>query len=229
MTMWTPNTTPRRRLVQGVVCAGSALVLLASCAMSDKEAPGGSAVALADLFSTQSSDYDYLSTGAELARVADLGVRGRIVKFTDGRVAPISEEDSRAAFTTLTMQVSVKTQVDGTTREEVIHVELDRDPGRTAADYDRAAPKDKDILLYLTDITGDRAAPVTVDPSLIWIDPSAGRPPGARIYVPISPQGFLVPEPGGVVQPLDSEVYTGTTLDVFLPSASVELPPPADR
>lgn len=177
------------------------------------------------LFADSSWDFNVLGSPAELVEQSDLALVGTIRNVTEGRSAPISDKDDSVAFSTITVEVLPGETFSGQAAEKVVHVELDRHPTVSIASS-REALAGADAVFYLTDITGDEAAPVAVDPPTIWHDPEAGRPVSARIYVPISPQGLFIQTTTGVEQVLTATEMPGWTLDDVRPDSTRQLPDP---
>lgn len=192
---------------------------------SDAQEDAATAGQASALFADSSWDFNVLESSEELVEWSDLALVGTIRNVTEGRSAPISDQDDSVAFSTITVEVLPREAFGGQAAERVVHVELDRHPNVSIASY-REVLAGTDAVFYLTDITGDEAAPVAVDPATIWHDPEAGRPVSARIYVPISPQGFFIQTTTGVEQVLTATEMPGWTLDDVGPHSKRQLPDP---
>jgi hypothetical protein len=207
-----------RRLATVLVTAGvAALGLLAGCggdADTADQPAAGSAAAFADLFVGYSADYDGVETPDALAAESTLVVRGRIARVDEGRILGRSATAPGAGST-----VVVVVDVDRVLRGALpggskgkVYVELPAPLGRTAAEYDRAAPRQAATALYLDPALTAAHTPI--------VDPLAGRPAGQPLYQPVSPQGFVIEADDGVVQVIEHTEFAGTTLQRFVPGAS---------
>lgn len=149
---------------------------------------------------------------AELAAWSEVVVDGTIERFQDGR---IWGETRESAAYTVVMVVKVTNVYKGSLPRGSngrVYVEF-LSGGRVRADaYDKAAPRDANVLLYL--IPDWKETPG--NPPLL--NPTAGRPKGQPLWDLTTPQGFFLATPSGaVLQARDFASYPDASIGQFLP------------
>jgi hypothetical protein len=191
----------------------ASLLLGGAVACGSDTDSGRSVEAFAALFKGYGADYTHVDTPAALADESKLVVEGRIAKIAKGRTIGVAVTHPGAS-PTVVMAVTVTWVHRGALPDGAngtVYVELsaprDRDFGR----YDRAAPKQSPVLLFLTP-----APPATDFPV---VDPNAGRPAGQPLYRPASPQGFLIEADRKVLQILMFTQFEGASLADFRPDS----------
>lgn len=209
----------REQRVQGsawlAVCAVTALAM-AACGTNQEDmatSAAGSASRFAALFDGYSADYEPAPTPDILSEWSDLVVRGTILRVERGRLFGQSEEDPTATRS-IVMVIGVAAILSGTLpagADGLAYIELPA-PGGTAADvFDRYAPKTSQVVLYLVPAATAAQTPIA--------DPDTGRPVGQPLFQPTNPQGFVVEDDKGVLQPLDFAEFPGASLQQFVPAS----------
>lgn len=204
--------------------AGAILAMLAvMTACGDAGSPAAQSPArFADMFVGYQADYDPVGSTAELAIVSDVVVMGRISQIVPGLIRSFTPDDSLTYQTTI-LQFEVDEVLAGRIPSgagRMVYVELPAPDGYTAAEFDRAAPKDAPAILYLVELPDPREWTERI------LNPDAGRPPDQPLMAVTSPQGFIVSAgEGEAVMVLE---YSGHPVPVplarFLPSAGAPLP-----
>jgi len=193
--------------------------MLASAPGCTRGADAGDVAAFVRLFDGYSAEYDNVDEPIRLARMSAVVVRGSIDAVRPGPVYPQFPGDPQGARSVV-LAVRVRAVLHGTLPDpghRSVYVQLPA-PGGTAAEvFDRHAPKEATVVLYLVP-SREGGALVT--------NPDAGRPAGQRLVEPTTPQGFVVEAPGGVVEPTGHRTFPAAAIDAFVPSAAV-FPSPA--
>lgn len=151
---------------------------------------------LVDFFSFQHARYVEFPQTEDLADepFTDLGVSGTVRNFNEGpKLFADGGEDSGK---TVIMHVVVDEVIAGAGRPETVDVALLSANGQTPDDFRRVLPTGTEVVLYLSEGTDALAN-------------------GAPLYVPATPQGFVVQTSGsgsGVAYPLAHEVDESETL-----------------
>jgi len=207
------------RTAAGLLLAGLLCGAAAGCGSdrtsdrtSDRDS-GPSATAFASLFKGYGADYTHVDTPAELAAESALVIEGRIDKVERGRTIGTAV-DAPGASPTVVVAVTVARTHLGTLPDRAqskVYVELSAPRGMDISRYERAAPKQSTVLLYLAP-----APPATDFPV---VDPDAGRPAGQPLYQPVSPQGFLIEGDRKVMQILMFTEFDDASLGDFTPGS----------
>lgn len=188
--------------------------LLAGCGSPSGAASGTAVHDFAVLFDGYFVDYEPERSPAALADRSLLVVQGRIAHIGTGRTFGASATDP-ATETSIVMAFDVRQVLRGSLpggAGGTVFVELPAPMSRPAAEFDHAAPRDRDAVLYL------KAAATRDDTGLV--DPDAGRPAGQPLYRPTNPQGFVIDADGMVVQVLETTELRGAKLAHFLPDST---------
>lgn len=198
-------------------------VLLGACSggIDDRSAsegghPADAATNLAELrsFAAQfdgfSADYTKRSI-EELAAESELVVVGKVTGLRPGRILYAQTMESAEAAQALVLSVEVDEVVKGSQAEvgRTVYVELPSG-GRDVSAFQTALPSGAGTALYLT------KAPIEEGSFLVGNE-GAGRPEGAPLWIPYTPQGFNLISEQGAVRPLDGETLHGSTLADLLP------------
>jgi hypothetical protein len=223
------RTTTRARALAAAVTAalgvGAALLIFGSGDRND----GGDAAQLSALFSAGGdASYEPAASPAELASMlqdypdlkGQLVARGTVAGFADGRTYVYP--DDPPATPTVVMQISVDEVLLGDLPSESdgsVYVEFDSTSGSgdgLAQAFEESIPKGTETVVYLAPVDGDGPYPGTK----IEND-GAGHPPGQPLFRIFSPQGLYLADPGtgDVIQPGESTVFAGASLDELEPSA----------
>jgi hypothetical protein len=161
---------------------------------------------LTRLLASAPADYPIAGTPGELASRSDLVVTGRLARVAAGRVFGESADPAgqeHRLLLVIRVDRALKGEVSGPA-----YVELPVHGNVAAAVVDEAVPDDARVLLYL--------APAPADGP--FIDDRGDRPAGAPLYVPVTPQGFLLAGDGAAFAVLDGVGYRGADLADFLPA-----------
>jgi hypothetical protein len=190
-----------------LACLLLAILLLGGAVACGSDTDSGRSVdAFAKLFKGYGADYTHVDTPAALADQSEIVVEGHIAKIAKGRTIGAAVTDPGAS-PTVVIAVTVARVHRGTLPDGAngtVYVEASAPRGRDLAMYDRAAPKQSPVLLFLTP-----APPATDFPV---VDPDAGRPAGQPLYQPVSPQGFLIEADRKVLQILMFTKFEGASL-----------------
>jgi len=189
-------------------------VLLAGCGSQSGAAAASPVHDFAALFGGYLVDYEPEKVPAALANKSLLVVQGRIARIDPGRTFGTSPTDP-ATEKSIVMAFTVQRVLHGSVPAgagATVFVELPAPLSRPAADFDKAAPKDRDAALYLM------AAATKDDTGLV--NPDAGRPIGQPLYKPTNPQSFVIDSGDAVVQILETAELRGTELAQFLPGST---------
>lgn len=222
---WGPMLRSARRRI-AAAAAVSTLVLAGGACGGDSIEPraAGDTDRFVRLFDGFSADYEPANSPKQLAEWSELVVSGSIEKVSDGRVHG-DENEPLSAAPTISVQVKVTNARKGTLPDGSdgrVHVEFYATHGRKAAEYDRVAPRDVEVLLYLnrSPAAGTKTNPIQ--------HPDRGRPDGQPLWRLTTPQGFLMKSDEGVVAVQDFRRYEGTSMDMFFPGEE-RFPPNPDQ
>jgi hypothetical protein len=213
------------RAQRWILCIALAGVIATSACSSDDppSSNGGDVAEFVSLFGGYSADYDPAKTPKELADWSDLVVLGRIDRVTDGRV----HGEGVAASPTVVVVVSVsevKKAALPPGSDGKVYAEMESAFRRRGDAYDRVAPRDVDVLLFLT-----RAPAATTPGNPPIQNPDGGRPKGQPLWRITTPQGFLMgTDAHGVYQVRDLHNYPQASIEQFFPSEE-RFPPDPDR
>lgn len=155
---------------------------------------------------------DYTTrTTEELAAESELVVVGKLTGLRPGRILFAETMKSPEAAQALVLAVKVDQVVKGSQIEsgDTVYVELPSG-GRGVSEFQRALPTGAETALYLT-----RAQPE--EGNFLVGDEGAGRPEGAQLWTPYTPQGFSLVSEQGTVGPLSGETLRGSELSDLLP------------
>lgn len=203
-------------VLAGTACGGNATEQQAAVDADQRAA--GDADRFVSLFEGFSADYEPANSPKQLAEWSELVVSGTIEKVSDGRVY---NADDMGGAPTISIQVKVTDIRKGTLPDGAdgrVHVEFYATYGRKAAEYDRVAPRDVEVLLYL-----NRSPVAGTKPHRIQ-DPGRGRPSGQPLWRLTTPQGFLMKSDEGVMAVQEFRDYGGTSIESFFP-AEEQFPP----
>jgi hypothetical protein len=165
----------------------------------------------ANSFDGYSADYTP-RTPDELAGESELVVVGEVTGLRAGRIFYAETMENAEAAQALTLAVKVEQVVKGSSAAagDTVYVELPSGD-RSVAEFQKALPSGARTVLYLT------AAPVEEGNFRVGSE-DQGRPPGASLWIPYTPQGFVLVADQGAVQPLDSATLEGVDISELLPS-----------
>ena len=205
------------------------LVALALSACSSPAAPSSpsssagidsdQATAIAELFSSASSDYIAAATPAELGSKSDVVIKGTILRVQEGRVDgdPADQiTDAKSIVVVISKPKIISGELPAGS-DGLVYVELQSPFNQSAADYERGLPKNTKVVVYLV------AASDGTDTFSQLQDPAAGRPAGQPLYMPYNPQSFAVEliDKSGVTWIGEPTQAQKVKLDDTLPSGTV--------
>lgn len=183
-------------------------------------------------------DYDLLETPAALAQMSDIVVSGQIVAASQGRgLARENVPHRTRQYVTLTVQVFDVHKVDRDGRlleleDNQLQFELRLPSDVRILDLEESLPT-MQVLLFLVALPATEEAAREdgyILPGDTSLDYEAGRPSGAGLYQPVSPQGFLLDVNGAVTQAMQEgepfpDLDDARTVESIRQLLSVELQP----
>lgn len=196
-----------------IACAFGLISTAAGCARNappSDAAASGNLQAFARLFSGFHADYDPAESPRDLANRSDLVVVGQLGPVSEGQT--FGEPDQPWTYQTVIVTVTVDEVKKGALPENSdgkVYVQLIAPATASASDYNDVAPRDSDILWFLS-----AAAIDTTDADA---GPERGQPDGQPLWQSTTPQGFLIQADDGVLQIQESQTYDDVTLDSFYP------------
>lgn len=213
-----PTSSYFRRAAIGLGVALATAGGLSSCQQGDSADQSKEVVAESDttedlkqMFEGLHASYDPAPSPDALAEQSDLVVSGSVVDVIPGR----TYDDGLSR--TVTFVVQVGDELTAADQPEQAYVEMWIPGSLPPEEVQRYFPPDLPVSFFL--IEAPTAEEISVD------DERAGRPEGAPLYMPVSPQGFWVGAPQGrLLMPLDHQEFPDVDISEVLPPAS-EYPP----
>ena len=202
----------QRFWVIGLALAIAAPGTLGACGSSDDVTLRPSAGKFVRLLEGFEARYDAANSPSELGDRSALVVVGRITKIDDGPI--YGERGKPGSAETLSVHVKVSDVKKGTLPPESdnqIYFQLYATLSRPASAYNRVAPRDVDVLLYLV------PAPLKATPNEPIDGPGRGRPDGQPLWQLTTPQGFLLSSGDDVIEVTEFRRYEGVSLESFFP------------
>ncbi|WP_091766432.1 hypothetical protein [Blastococcus aurantiacus] len=186
----------------GALVAGALVACQAESGAEESASSSRSLEDFAQLFETISTDYNPMPSPQALAEYSQLVVTGRITGVIPGRDV--------GGLRTVTFVVRVDDEVTEAAKPAVVHVEMDIPFNLPANEVARHVPRDMQVAYFLVEAPTADEIPI--------VDERAGRPPGMPLYIPVSPQGFWIGEPGRVLQPLEhGQAFPDSDIQDVLP------------
>lgn len=209
--MITGSNLRRAALAFGVSLA--AMGGLSGCQQTQDKDQSDQAVAKSEatdnlmrLFEGSYASYDPAPSPDALAKQSDLVVSGHVVDVIPGR----TYDDGLSK--TVTFVIQVDDEFTAADQPEQTFVEM-WIPGSLPPDeVQRHLDPDLQVSFFL--VEASTADEISVD------DERAGRPDGAPLYMPVSPQGFWVGDQGRLLMPLDHQEFQDVDISEILPPAS---------
>ena len=187
------------------------VVLAAGCTSSDHSHAADMDAFVGLICCGSNIDYAPHASPHDLAASSDLIVDGTVDRVQEGR---LWGDERESALRTVVLVVQVDTVYKGTVPHGAdgrVYVELTAIQDTPAQAYDRVAPRDARVLVYL--VHDPKAAPGNPP----FVDADAGRPSGHPLWE-AAPQGLVVATAdGSVVYANGFPSARGTDLSDFLP------------
>jgi len=213
-------------MLVALVASGVLVTTISACVPVEPVEPVTtySAQDCADLLGVATYDYDPMPSPSALAELSQLVVTATIDRVQEGRVQIVPGSESAPVGSTMVLVLRDPRAVLGDLSEDsdgFVYVELTAPPMIEADAYQDSPCTGASIVAYLGP-AADGAPVEGVDTAVA--EPSAGRPAGQALYIPVGPQALILEyDSETVVWPLTGEKREGSLADT-LPDGTLIAP-----